>query len=162
MAFIGWFLLEAARESFAQVALRDTLSDVRAEDIMARDIPTVTRDMSIDEYIHEVLRTGRRCHIVTGAGTPVGLITLHSAKSMPQQDWANTSIQAVMVPIEKVQVASPEEPALSILQRMQTADINQMPIISDQHIVGMIGRDTILRVLQTRLQAGHLAHRSGS
>jgi len=142
--------------------LRDTLSDVRAEDIMARDIPTVTRDMSIDEYIHEVLRTGRRCHIVTGAGRPVGLITLRSAKSVPQQDWANTSIQAVMVPIEKVQVASPEEPALSILQRMRTADINQMPIISDQHIVGMIGRDAILRVLQTRLQAGHLAHRSGS
>jgi Zn-dependent protease/predicted transcriptional regulator len=157
MAFIGWFLLEAARESFAQVALRDTLGGVRAEDIMARDIPTVTRDMSIDEYIHEVLRTGRRCHIVTGAGTPVGLVTLQSARSVPRDQWANTSIQAVMVPIERVQTASPEEPALNILQRMQTADINQMPIISDHHIVGIIGRDAILRVLQTRLQAGHLA-----
>jgi len=161
MAFIGWFLLEAARESFAQVAIKDTLGDVRAEDIMARDIPTVTRDMSIDEYIHEVLRTGRRCHIVTGAATPVGLITLQSAKSVPRHEWANTSIQAVMVPMDKVQMAAPEEPALNILQRMQTADINQMPIIADHHIVGMIGRDAILRVMQTRLQAGHLAHRSG-
>lgn len=161
MAFIGWFLLEAARESFAQVALRDTLGGVRAEDIMARDIPTVTRDMSIDEYIHEVLRTGRRCHIVTGAGAPVGLITLHSARLVPRDHWTNTSIQAVMVPIEKVQMASPEEPALNILQRMQSADINQMPIVSDHHIVGIIGRDAILRVLQTRLQAGHLTHHSG-
>ncbi len=157
MAFIGWFLLEAARESFAQVALRDTLADVRAQDIMAHDIPTVTRDMAIDEYVHEVLRTGRRCHIVTGAGAPVGLVTLQSAKSVPRQEWTNTSIQAVMVPMEKVQMAAPEEPALSILERMQAADINQMPIVSDHHIVGMIGRDAILRVLQTRLQAGHLA-----
>ena len=157
MAFIGWFLLEAARESYAQVAIRDTLGDVRAEDIMVRDIPTVTRDMSIDEYVHEVLRTGRRCHIVTGAGAPVGLITLHSARAVPRDEWSTTSIQAVMVPMDKVQRAAPEEPALRILERMQTEDINQMPIVDDQHIVGMIGRDAILRVLQTRLQAGHLA-----
>jgi len=157
MAFIGWFLLEAARESFAQVAIRDTLADVRAEDIMVRDIPTVTRDISIDEYVHEVLRTGRRCHIVTGAGLPVGLVTLQSAKSVPREQWSNTSVQAVMVPMAKVQRAAPGDLALSILERMQSEDINQMPIVSGEHIVGMIGRDAILRVLQTRLQAGHLA-----
>jgi len=157
VAFIGWFLLEAARESFAQVAIRDMLADVRAQDIMIRDVPTVTRDMSVDEYIHEVLRTGRRCHIVTGAGEPVGLITLQSASSVPRHEWHITSVQAVMVPMERVQIAAPDDAALSILERMQAADINQMPIVSDHHIVGMIGRDSILRVLQTRLQAGHLA-----
>jgi Zn-dependent protease/predicted transcriptional regulator len=157
LAFIGWFLLEAARESFAQVAVRDTLGNVRAEDIMVRDIPTVTRDISVDEYVHEVLRTGRRCHIVTGAGVPVGLVTLHSAKSVPREQWSNTSVQAVMVPMAKVQKAAPGDLALHILERMQSEDINQMPIISGQNIVGMIGRDAILRVLQTRLQAGHLA-----
>jgi predicted transcriptional regulator len=62
-----------------------------------------------------------------------------------------------MLPAEKIHWASPEEPALGVLQRMQTQDINQMPVMSDQHIVGMISRDTILRVLQTRLQLGHLA-----
>jgi len=157
MAFIGWFLLEAARESFAQVAMKDTLADVHAEDIMNRDIPTVTRDISIDEYVHEVLRTGRRCHIVTGAGEPVGLVTLQCAGRVPRPEWSNTSVQAIMVPMNKVQTTAPEDPALSVLERMQTADINQMPVVSGHHIVGMIGRDAILRVLQTRLQAGHLA-----
>lgn len=157
MAFIGWFLLEAAKESFAHVAIRSTLEGVRAEDIMARDIPTAQRNMSIDEYIHEVLRTGRRCHIVTGGDAPSGLVTLQSAKSIPRDEWATTSIQAVMVPIDKVHSASAEEPALQVLERMQGADINQMPVVSDGHIVGMIGRDAILRVLQTRLQAGHFA-----
>jgi predicted transcriptional regulator len=40
---------------------------------------------------------------------------------------------------------------------MQSQDINQMPVISEGNIVGMIARDTILRMLQTRLQLGHLA-----
>lgn len=163
LAFIGWFLLEAARESFAQVAMHTTLTGVRAQDIMTTDVPTVSRDISLDGYVHEVLRTGRRSHIVTGAGTPVGLVTLHSARAVPRDEWANTSIQAVMVPIDRVHSASPDEPVLHVLERMQKEDINQMPVISGGHIIGMIGRDTILRVLQTRLQAGqfteaHEAH----
>jgi len=59
--------------------------------------------------------------------------------------------------MDRVQTTAPGDPALSVLERMQTADINQMPVVSGNHIVGMIGRDAILRVLQTRLQAGHLA-----
>jgi CBS domain-containing protein len=120
-------------------------------------VPTVERNISIDDYVHEVMRTGRRFHIVTGAGKPVGLVTLHSARSVPREEWANTSIQPVMMPFERIHAASPEEPALGVLQRMQSEDINQMPVISEGRIVGMIARDTILRLLQTRLQLGHLA-----
>ncbi len=155
LAFIGWFLLEAAKESYVQVALRDTLAGLRTDDVMVRDIPTVTRDMSIDEYIHEVLRTGRRAHVVLGGDHPSGLIALQSARHVPREEWANTSVQAVMVPMERVQAAAPDEPVLNVLQRMQTADINQMPVVSDGHIVGMIGRDTILQVVHTRLHAEH-------
>lgn len=156
-AFIGWFLLSAAQESYAHVAVRNMLAGVRAEDIMTTDVPTVPRDMSLEEYVQEVLRTGRRCHVVVAGEKPVGLITLAAARSVPRDEWTSHSVQAVMLPVDKIHWASPAEPALGVLQRMQSEDINQMPVISDNHIVGMISRDTILRVLQTRLQVGHLA-----
>jgi predicted transcriptional regulator len=84
-------------------------------------------------------------------------VTLASARAVPRDEWANTSIQAVMMPFDRAHCATPDEPALGVLQRMQTEDINQMPVVADGAIVGMIARDTILRVLQTRLQLGHLA-----
>jgi Zn-dependent protease/CBS domain-containing protein len=155
--FIGWFLLSAAQESCAQVAIRNTLSGVHAADIMTQDVPTVPRDLSLENYVHEVLRTGRRCHVVTGNGNPVGLVTLHAAQEIPPDGWPNTSIQAVMRPVDKIKWASPREPVLSILERMQAEDINQMPVVDDGRVVGMIARDSILRVLQTRLQVRHLA-----
>jgi Zn-dependent protease/CBS domain-containing protein len=157
LAFIGWFLLSAAQESYAQVAVRNMLAGVRAQDVMTSEVPTVPRDISIEEYIQEVFRTGRRCHVVMGAGAPVGLITLAAARNVPRDEWSRMAVQSTMLPAEKIHWASPEEPALGVLQRMQTQDINQMPVVSDQHIVGMISRDTILRVLQTRLQLGQLA-----
>lgn len=157
LAFIGWFLLSAAQESYAIVAVRNMLRGVRAEDIMTTDVPTVPRDMSIEEYVQDVLRTGRRCHVVMAGDKPVGLITLAAARSVPRDEWSNQSVQAVTLPVDKILWASPEEPALGVLQRMQNQDVNQMPVISENHIVGMISRDTILRVLQTRFQVGHVA-----
>jgi Zn-dependent protease/predicted transcriptional regulator len=156
-AFIGWFLLSAAQESYAQVAIRHSLTGVRAEDIMTRDIPTVSRDMSVEEYVHEIFRTGHQYHVVTGAGAPVGMVTLHAARSVPRSEWANTSVQAVMLPFDRIQPASPEEPALGVLERMQKEEVGQLPVVSDGHIVGIIARETILRMLQTRLQLGHIA-----
>jgi Zn-dependent protease len=156
-AFIGWFLLSAAQESYAQVAVQNTLTGVRAGDVMTHDIPTVTRDMSIDEYVHEVLRTGARFHIVLGAGKPVGLISLDAARTVPRDEWTNTSIQAVMSPLDGMHSTRPDEPLLEVLQRMRSNSISQMPVISEGNIVGMVGLDDILRVLHTRMQLGHLA-----
>ena len=37
---------------------------------------------------------------------------------------------------------------------MQTEDINQMPVVAGDRVVGLIARDTILRVIQTRMEMG--------
>jgi Zn-dependent protease/predicted transcriptional regulator len=157
LAFIGWFLLTAAQESYAQVTIRSALTGIHASDVMTQEIPSIGREDSIENYVQEVLRTGRRCYVVRNGEIPVGLITLDAARSVPREEWANTSVQAAMMPLDKIHWAEPAEPVLSVLERMQREDINQMPVLDSGNIVGMIARDTILRALQTRLQAGHLA-----
>ena len=84
------------------------------------------------------------------------MVGMKSARSVPRAEWVHNSVQAVMLPIDRIESATPEEPVLHVLDRMRSQDINQMPVMSDAHIVGMIGRDAILRALQTRLQAGPL------
>ncbi|HKV27893.1 MAG TPA: site-2 protease family protein [Candidatus Acidoferrales bacterium] len=153
LAFIGWYLLSAAQETYTQVAIRHTLTGLSASDIMSPDVPTVARDISLEDYVHEVLRTGRRCHVVTGNGMAVGLVTLHQVQGFPREEWANTSIQAAMVPQGAIHWVMPNEPVTGVLERMQSEDVNQMPVLQEGHIIGMIARDSILRVIQTRLQA---------
>lgn len=157
LAFIGWFLLTAAQESYAQVALRDSLRGLRAADVMTQELPVVARELTLEEYVQELLRTGRRCHLVTGDGQLVGLMTVHTLNRIPREEWASTSVQAAMLPRDRVHMTAPEEPVLAILERMQTEDVNQMPVVAGDRIVGLISRDTILRVLQTRLELGKLA-----
>ena len=156
LAFIGWFLLGAAQQTYVQTALRNSLNGMRAEDIMSRDVPTVSRDISLEGYVGEVLRTGRRLHVVTAGDRPVGLITIHAVQRVPRDEWANTSIQAVMLPADKIHSISPDEPALAAFERMQREDVSQMPVLSDGRIIGIIGRDAIMRILQTHVTVGNL------
>ncbi len=161
LAFIGWFLLNAAQESVAQVAIREALSGLHAADVMSHEVPTVPRNMSLEEYGQEVARTGRRCHLVTTEDRLVGMINVHALNSVPRDEWAHMSVQGVMIPREKVLWARPEEPLLGLLERLVSADVNQMPVVSDTenngaHIIGMITRDSILRVMQARSEVGPL------
>jgi Zn-dependent protease len=160
LAFIGWFLLNAAQESVAQVAIRETLSGLHAADVMSHEVPTVPRNMSLEEYGQEVARTGRRCHLVTTEDRLVGMINVHALNSVARDEWGNMSVQGVMIPREKVLWARPEEPLLGLLERLVSADVNQMPVVTDTengaHIIGMITRDSILRVMQARSEVGSL------
>jgi len=161
LAFIGWFLLNAAQESVAQVAIRETLSGLQAADVMSHEVPTVPRNMSLEEYGSEVARTGRRCHLVTTEDRLVGMINVHTLNSVPRPDWGNMSVQGVMIPRDKILWARPEEPLLGLLERLVSADVNQMPVVTESendgaHIIGMITRDSILRVMQARSEVGSL------
>jgi Zn-dependent protease/predicted transcriptional regulator len=161
---IGWFVLNAAQESVAQLAIRETLSGLRAADVMSHEVPTIARDISLEDYSHEVLRTGRRCHLVVTQDRLVGMMNVHTLNSVPRDEWANTSVQAVMIPREKILWASPDELLLGLLERLLVADVNQMPVVSGTesdgaHIIGMVTRDSILRVMRTRAEVGPLAAR---
>jgi Zn-dependent protease len=165
--FIGFFLLNAAQESVAQAAIRETLSGLRAADVMSQEVPTIGRAMSLEEYGAEVLRTGRRCHLVITDERLVGMMNVHTLNSVPRDEWAHNSVQAVMIPRERILWATPDEPLLGLLERLLSADINQMPIVSGSdngaaQIIGMVSRDSILRVMRTRSELGPLSYVTAS
>jgi Zn-dependent protease/predicted transcriptional regulator len=159
LAFIGWFLLTAARQSRAQAEARGALEGLRVADIMTPELPTVGRAISLEDYAREIMRTGRRAHLVVAHDQLVGLMTAEALHSVPNQDWDVTSVQAVMLPKDRLHWAAPEEPALSLLDRMRSVGMQQMPVITSGNVVGIVTRDSILRVLQTRHEVGFLAGR---
>jgi Zn-dependent protease len=157
--FIGWFLLNSAQASVAQVTIRETLTGLSATDVMSHEVPTIPGNMSLEEYGSEVLRTGRRVHIVTMDDRLVGLMNVAALNTVPRDEWDMNSVQAVMVPREKILWAAPEEPLQRLLERLISADVNQMPVVSHSedgaaHIVGLVTREAILRVIQTRSELG--------
>ena len=154
LGIIGLYLLNAAQQSIAQVTIREALAGLHASDVMSHEVPTVEGGLTLEEYGAEVLRTGRRCHMVLSGDRLVGMMNVHMLNAVPRDEWAHNSVQAAMIPRDRIQWASPDEPLLRLLERLLSADINQMPVVSGAgdgapQIIGMVTRDSILRVMQT-------------
>lgn len=154
LGVIGLYLLNAAQQSIAQMTIRDALAGLHASDVMSHEVPTIEGHITLEEYGAEVLRTGRRCHLVLSGDRLVGMMNVHTLNAVPREQWANNSVQSAMLPRDKIQWTSPDEPLLKLLERLLTADINQMPVVSGaadeaSQIVGIVTRDSILRVMQT-------------
>ena len=153
IAFIGWFLLDAARASYGQLVLTESLRGLRARDLMTNDCPVVSGRDNLHTLVEEhLLRTGNRCFIVEEHGRIAGLITAHEIKAIARNRWPYTTVDEVMRPMEKLHTVKPEASAAEALEIMARDDVNQLPVIRNGHLEGMISRSHILQVLQTRAE----------
>lgn len=155
IAFIGWFLQNAAAASRAEVNLREMLRDVTVGHAMTRDCRRVERGASLDRVVHEeVLGAGRRCFVVTEDGRLVGLLTLHEIKAVPKDRWAVVTVGEVMTPADKVTTVDPKTDLLTALEKMDDANVAQMPVVEAGELLGMIGREQVLHYVRVRGELG--------
>ena len=153
IAFIGWFLLDAARASGAQVEITERLNGVKVGDVMAQQFPIVDANSNLQTFVQEhLLPTGHRCFVVSEQGRPAGIITPHEVKAVDRARWPYTILGDVMRPLESLRTVSPQRPVAEALEMMGREDVNQMPVVQDGRLAGIITRAHILRVLQTRAE----------
>ena len=155
IAFIGWFLLSASRENYAQVAISDTLRGVKVRDVMTQLYPTVDSrtnlQILVDEYF---LRTGRRCLFVTQNEQVVGLITPHEVREIERRRWPYTTVEEVMKPLNHLHTITPESSILKALETMGPDNLNQLPVVQNDAFEGVISRAQIVQLLKTRAELG--------
>jgi Zn-dependent protease/predicted transcriptional regulator len=153
ITFIGWFLLSASRESQAQVAITEGLRGVRVADVMSRDYPTVDGHSNLQTFVEEYLvRTGRRCFVVTLNGHNEGMITPGEIKGVPHARWPYTTVADVMRPLDQVRTVGPNTPVSEALEIMAREDLNQLPVVDNGDLAGLISRGHVVQLLQTRAE----------
>jgi Zn-dependent protease len=149
LAFIGWFLENAASSSYRQAVLLDALKGVTVAEVMTQDCPLVPPDLSVRELVDgNILRSGRRCFMVASGEKLEGMMTLHNIKAVPNTLWSTTPLSQAMTPIGQVQTASPNEEMVTLLERMDSQDINQLPVVEGGRLLGIVARDNILRFIR--------------
>jgi Zn-dependent protease/predicted transcriptional regulator len=151
LAFIGWFLLQAAGSSLVQVKASALLRGVRVRDVMSRDCPTVDGSMDLQRFVDEHLLTaGRRCYLVVDGQHVAGLITPHEVRAVERSRWPVVPVREAMRPVSTIHSLSPDASALQALEMMSREDVNQLPVVEDGQLEGTVSRGHLLQVLQAR------------
>jgi Zn-dependent protease len=155
LIFIGWFLQNAAVQSYRRVVIQDILEDIPVKRLMSPTVPTAPAHISVEEFVDNYLmRSDNRAFIVYEEDKMVGLITIEDVRKLATEARRATLVRDVMTPSEKMIVVAPEEDVTDAFERLQMKDIRQLPVVAGNKIVGLLRRKDIVHWLQFQSQAG--------
>jgi Zn-dependent protease/predicted transcriptional regulator len=155
LGFIGWFLLSAAQSANAQGMLTSVLDGVRVGEVMNPKAVTVPADISLQQLVDAYfLPGGLRYALVMQGEKLVGLITLSDIRHIPREQWGQVSVGTALIPLSRLHVATPQQSLSDVLPFMAGRDVNQLPVVDNGALVGILSRDAIVQYLEVRRSLG--------
>jgi Zn-dependent protease/CBS domain-containing protein len=150
-AFIGWFLSDAAVQSFRQAAIHDLLDDVPVALLMRSDAPVAPPDLPVSSLVYDfIMKTGDGAFPVVEGDRIVGMVSLEDVRKVPRDAWDTTTVGKIMTRAEQLTVVTPQENASEALNRLEGRNVRQAPVVQDGRLVGLLRRRDIMRWLQTQ------------
>lgn len=147
--FIGWFLKSAAAQSYRQVVLQDVLRGVPVARLMRTHVATTPPTASVDTLVHDhILGTDERAFPVVADDRLLGMICLDDVRRVPRVAWETTTVAQAMTPADKLVVVTPQEDAGAAVEALSRQQVNQLPVLQDGRLVGLLTQRDILRWLQ--------------
>jgi Zn-dependent protease/CBS domain-containing protein len=151
IAFIGWFLMDAAKASYGQAEITAVFQGMRVSSVMSRNCVTVNRGMSLQEFVNSyLLTTGQRCYSVEDQGRLVGLITPRDVGAIPRELWDTTTVREAMRPLEDLHIITPDTQVTDALKLMAGNDVNQLPVVTNGTLQGVVSRSQLMQLLQAQ------------
>ncbi len=153
--FIGWFLLSGAQSANTQSTLETVFKGITVGEVMNSNPAVVPANISLQKLVDEfLLPRGWRSAFVTQADQLSGLITLGDIRHIPQEQWAQTPVGFAMIPLEKLHTVSPQQSFNEALPLMVARDVNQLPVVVNGQLVGVLSREDIVRFVEVRRGLG--------
>jgi Zn-dependent protease len=153
--FIGWFLLSAAQSANAQGMLTSVLRGVTVGEVMNPKPTTVPADISLQHLVDAYfLPSGLRYALVMQADHLVGLMTLSDIRHIPREQWGQVPVSTAMIPLSRLHVVSPRQSLNEVFPFMADRDVNELPVVDNGALVGILSRDAIVQYLEVRRSLG--------
>lgn len=148
LAFIGWFLNNAALMSYRQLLTREVLQDVPVGRLMLRQLETVWPDMPLDMFVSNfLLRSDQRAFPVLDGERLIGLVCQRDVERLPAAQRRSTAVRDIMKPVAQIVTAHANDDAFDILNVLAQRDINQVLVVENGRVAGLVRRVDILRWL---------------
>ena len=155
LVFIGWFLNNAAMQSYQQLALKRALTGVGVSKVMTTDFPHVDADLSLDTFVHDyLLRYDYSAFPVTEGDNLLGIVTVAEVRDIPRERWHETLVKQIVKPVEEERVIDENDDAFEALMHMGEGNLNRLLVIHDGKLKGMVTQDSIANLVRTKLQLG--------
>jgi CBS domain-containing protein len=156
--FIGWFLHSAAVASYGELVVRETLEAVPVARIMQTQLTRVDPDLTVQRLAEEyMMASGQRVLPVEREGRFLGLVSLSDLQKSEPRAWGRMSAAEIMTPVERLACVTPGADAAGALAELARRNVNQLPVLDDGRLVGLLRREDLIKWLALHKVGGALA-----
>jgi Zn-dependent protease/predicted transcriptional regulator len=149
LAFVGWFLLQAATAEARYVATKQALDGLWVRDLMISQPVTVVADLSLGQFMDEVAWSQRyTSYPVLEDGRPIGLLAFRSVASVPRDEWNTHRVREAMIPRDEVPLLAEDQSAIDALAELSTGDVHRGLVVDDGRLVGLLSITDLARALE--------------
>jgi Zn-dependent protease len=158
LAFLGWFLLQAATAEQRDVVLRDAVGDLRVDDLMVHRPVTAPADGTLSEFMDDVAHVHRfTTYPVVDDGRVVGLLPFARVAATPRTGWDEHHVRDCMILLEEAPVVRAGTPLLEALQEMQQQGGDRALVLDRDELVGLLSITDVGRVVSEAARTPHRA-----
>jgi Zn-dependent protease/CBS domain-containing protein len=151
LAFIGWFLLQAATAEARYIATEAALAGLRVRDLMVRNPVTVDADLTVGQFMEQV---GGSPHFTTypvvDEERPIGLLAFRSVAAVQRSEWDSRRVRDAMIPLDRVELLTEDETAVEALAALSASSSNRGLIVENGHLAGLLSITDLTRALEVR------------
>ncbi len=151
LVFIGWFLSSLASQGYQEVVVESALAKVSVAEIMRRRFPVVGPKISVEELVSDhIIGSEERAFPVMSGEELLGLVTLADVRKIPRSQWEHGRVEQIMTPARNLITVKPGDEATTAMKILAGKDINQLPVIEEGKLIGLLSRRDIILWLQVR------------
>jgi Zn-dependent protease/CBS domain-containing protein len=151
LAFIGWFLHQAATGEDRYLVVHDALGGLRVADVMVPDPVTVEPHMSIGRFLDQVAwRRRYTTYPVVENGRALGLLAFRCVAAVPRAEWDTRLVGDCMVPRGEVPTLEPAQNAVDALAILSDGDTHRGLVLDRDRLAGLLSITDLTRALEVR------------
>ena len=151
LAFIGWFLLQAAGAEDRYRLTRSALGGLRVRDLMVRDPVTTHPELTLAQFMDDVVWARRfTTYPVTEDGRAVGLLPFRCVAEVPRTEWERRRVRDCMLPTRQVPVVGEDDDLMDAAAELSEHDVRRALVLDGDRLVGLLSVTDVARALEMR------------
>jgi Zn-dependent protease/CBS domain-containing protein len=151
LAFLGWFLLNAATAEARYLLTEQALSGLRVGDVMTPNPVVVSPDTTLGEFMDKIMLSQRHTtYPVVDDDKPVGLLPFRCVANVPRDDWDVRRVRDCLISLDKVPVLREGEDAVDALAELSQSAGGHGLVVSNGGLAGIISTSDLARALEAR------------
>ena len=155
MAFIGWFLIQAAQASYQQLMLKQALSAIPVSRIMTPEVVWIGAEATLEQVVHDyVMAYNHPAFPVFDGGTALGLLCLSDIRSVPRERWPYTIAREIVPPLTAAHTIAPTADAWEALLKITSGSCGRLLVMAEGRMQGIVSRADIMRAMRMRVELG--------